>query len=403
MKSSSLGAIFFAAFLLQTVVSGITKTNLDIYNTTVRNITYFSGGDYGIEWRANITIHEHAAFIYYNYDMHGYNTFFENNGIYYCQNIGGYPYFQKDHISGSTYKLNEGTDVGGFINSGTFVYNDNNTACSQPTYTIHGHYFINEGTFIMAGSQACDGSTNSIKPFGIFHNTGVLSYFQYFMTTGNAPSTYWGSDSACSTNVATVVNNGSLCLWNNNPVYQNSPYAGNGCIDIGNQSTFVMRCQHMFGQDGVLQTILLSTNTSVLYIQNPEDASRPPATPYILSGWGNKNQLTINSGSPTWTYDGNILTITVPHNKFQFIIGPGYDPNLISWSNGKSCNNLGLSGARFVYNAPPPDSSRPSACLVCPTAVPLVYDLLMDQPDYTTTWTTTNADGSVETKSGQFR
>ncbi|KAK6199627.1 uncharacterized protein RJT21DRAFT_108427, partial [Scheffersomyces amazonensis] len=403
MKSSVVRAIVFASFLLQTVFS-TWKTNLDIYNTTTKSITDFEGS-YGIDWQANITVHKHATFIFNSYDFHSNaGTVFKNEGVFYAHNIGAYPTYAKNYNSGSSFKLNEGIQKGGFLNYGYFMYNDNNTICSPPTYTIHGNFFYNEGTYIMAGCQMCDGSTNIIKPSGpnsYFINKGVLAYMQYFMTTGDAPSTYWGSDS-CVTDVATVVNNGSLCLFNNNPVYQNSPYAGNGCIDIGNQSTFAMRCPQYFGIDGVLQTFLLSTNTSVLYFGNAEDSGKKPIVPYIVSGWGNNNQITINTCCPTWTYDGNTLSITTNGgtNTFKFIIGPGYDPSLISWSNGRSCNNLGSSGARFVYNAPPPDSSRPSVCLPCPTFIPGLYDILQDQPDYTTTFTTTKSDGSVETDSG---
>ncbi|KAK6203648.1 uncharacterized protein RJT21DRAFT_29064 [Scheffersomyces amazonensis] len=396
MKSSTLGAIAFASFLLQTVFAGITTTNLDIYNTTVRNITYFTGGEYGCEWRANITIHEHGAFIYYNYDTHGYNTFFENNGIYYCQNIGAYPYFQKDHISGSTYKLNEDTNVGGFLNRGTFVYNDNNTACGPPTYTIHGNYFINEGTFIMAGCQLCDGSTNTIKPYGTFVNKGVLSYMQYYTGLGGPPSTYFGSPAACSTDVATVINNGSLCLWNNNPLYQSSPIAGNGCFDVGNQSTLSIKCADMWSQDGVPHTIYLSSNTSVVDITN----NRKPVSKFYVKGWGNNNTISVLNTNPVWNFTDGILSVTTDGNTFQFVVGPGYDPANVIYSYGNSGNKLAWGRSRWFYNAPPPDGSRPSECLPCPTAVPLVYDLLMDQPDYTTTWTTTNSDGSVETESG---
>ncbi|KAK6197617.1 uncharacterized protein RJT21DRAFT_142307 [Scheffersomyces amazonensis] len=402
MKSSILGAVFFAVFLLQTVLSE-NRTNIDVKGYYMLNITSM-GANYDCDFYANMTVHEHSTFIFNSYNFHSYGgSTFINKGIFYSQNLGAYPWYDPTHNSGSSFKLNEGQTTGGIHNTGFFMYNDNTTNCGPPTYTIHGNFFINEGTFILAGCQACDGSTNIIKPYGtnaIFHNTGVLAYMQYFMTVGDAPSTYWGSDSACTTSgVATVINNGSLCLFNNNPVYQGSQYAGNGCIDIGNQSTFFLRCAQLFGLDGNLQTFYLSTNTSVLYFDNI-GVSNAPATPYLVSGWGNNNQITIHISDPVWNYDGKTLSITAASVTYQFIIGPGYDPSLISWSQGPSGNNLRVGGARFVYNAPPPDSSRPSVCLPCPTVIPKLYDILQDQPDYTTTFTTTKSDGSVETDSG---
>ncbi|KAK6199901.1 Hyphally regulated cell wall protein N-terminal-domain-containing protein [Scheffersomyces amazonensis] len=402
MKSSILGAVFFAVFLLHTVLSD-NYTNIDVNGYYMLNITSM-GQNYDCNFYANMTVHEHSTFIFNSYNFHSYGgSTFTNKGIFYSQALGAYPYYDKNVQGGSSFKLNEGQTTGGIHNTGFFMYNDNLTLCSPPTYTIHGNFFINEGTFILAGGGACDGSTNIIKPYGtnaIFHNTGVLAYMQYFMTVGDAPSTYWGSDSACTTSgVATVINNGSLCLFNNNPVYQGSQYAGNGCIDIGNQSTFFLRCPQLFGLDGSLHTFYLSTNTSVLYFDNV-GVSNAPATPYIVSGWGNNNQITIHISNPVWNYDGKTLSITASSVTYQFIIGPGYDPSLISWSEGPSCNNLKNSGSRFVYNAPPPDSSRPSVCLPCPTVIPQLYDILQDQPDYTTTFTTTNSDGSVETDSG---
>ncbi|KAK6199626.1 uncharacterized protein RJT21DRAFT_115414 [Scheffersomyces amazonensis] len=402
MKSSILRAVFFAVFLLQTVLSE-NRTNIDVHGYYMLNITSM-GQAYDCDFYANMTVHEHSTFIFNSYNFHSYGgSTFINKGIFYSQNLGAYPWYDPTHNSGSSFKLNEGQTTGGIHNTGFFMYNDNTTNCGPPTYTIHGNFFINEGTFILAGCQACDGSTNIIKPYGtnaIFHNTGILAYMQYFMTVGDAPSTYWGSDSACTTSgVATVINNGSLCLFNNNPVYQGSQYAGNGCIDIGNQSTFFMRCAQLFGLDGNLQTFYLSTNTSVLYFDNI-GVSNAPATPYLVSGWGNNNQITIHISDPVWNYDGKTLSITAASVTYQFIIGPGYDSSLISWSQGPSGNNLRAGGARFVYNAPPPDSSRPSVCLPCPTVIPKLYDILQDQPDYTTTFTTTKSDGSVETDSG---
>ncbi|KAK6201728.1 uncharacterized protein RJT21DRAFT_37556 [Scheffersomyces amazonensis] len=218
-----------------------------------------------------MTIEEDVTFLFngFNFNMHGN---FLNKGIFYVRNIGTWPNYAPGHKTGMTFNINNGDSQYSIDNYGTIVINDNTTTCSPPSYYWASKDFYNEGNITFAGSQICDGATFQIKPTGSFVNKGVISYVQYYMTTFNPPSTYFGSRSGCDTGAPTTINNGTFCLVNNNALFQMSQYSGNGCIDVGEQSTFALLCSQLYGIDGNLQTIYLSSNTSVLdiySIRNP--------------------------------------------------------------------------------------------------------------------------------------
>ncbi|KAK6457468.1 Hyphally regulated cell wall protein N-terminal-domain-containing protein [Scheffersomyces xylosifermentans] len=285
-----------------------------------------------------------------------------NDGVFYSIDKGMTHNFYNDitingkfFITNKEVKKGMTTDVIGttaaIVNNGWIVLDDGN-ATSAPTYDWYGGSFENNGMVWFAGIGATGGCTFAIQPKKDFNNRGTIILYQYDTRSGG--TSHLGLDGK------TINNDGTICIYQN-IFFQGSIIQGNGCWDVGLDSNFWATNVNTryISED---QLIYLSTSSSSIRIDN-----YPPNKPIHIAGWGNNNLIGLNTAIQSFSYDGDNLFIKHGSYTYQIVIGPGYDPSLISIGKADWGSGVGTSSnGGIFYSGPPPQTGRPAKCNECP-------------------------------------
>ncbi|KAK6456640.1 Hyphally regulated cell wall protein N-terminal-domain-containing protein [Scheffersomyces xylosifermentans] len=316
------------------------------------------------------------------------DNFFVNSGVFYSIDRGMTHNWYKDiTINGKLYVTNRDIKTGMTIdvcgttgqitNNGWIVLDDGN-ATSAPTFDWYGGSFTNYGSVWFAGIGNTGGSTFAIQPAGPFNNNGTISLYQYNSRSGG--TSHLGLDDHVITNTGTV------CIYQNIFFQGSSVIGDGGCWDVGLNSNFwATNVNTRTMSEG--QLIYLSTSSSSLRID-----SYPPNIPIHVAGWGNNNVIGLSTVINSFTYDGNSLYITSGGYTYNLVIGPGYNPSLMSVGSANYGSGVGTIGkAGIMYSGPPPQVGRPSQCHACPPPPHAPSDTSVPNPTNvaTSSWTGT--------------
>ncbi|EAZ63274.2 hyphally regulated cell wall protein, partial [Scheffersomyces stipitis CBS 6054] len=279
--------------------------------------------------------------------------------------------------------------INSIVNNGLVSFNSAESL-TAPTYQLAGISFENNGEFYLGGDGSVGVPIMAITSL-TFNNNGLMVFYQNQRSTGvvtlGAPA-------------ATIHNNGQICLYNE--IYQQTTAVdGTGCITAqADSSVFISNALVPFAQT---QTIYLESDTASVRAT----AISTPQT-FTVANFGNGNIIGLDiplvtlPGLSSYSYDATsgILTLRGAGLLSQkFDIGTGYDTTLFSITTDPGLGLVSVPLGAVTYSGPPPTPGQPDACQACkplpPTATPGA-----EPTEYTTTFTTTEPDGSVETESG---
>ena len=287
----------------------------------------------------------------------------------------------KNHHSGLTCDFIGTSNV--LTNYGELVLNDLN-GTSAPTFDYYGGQFYNYGNVWFAGIGNTGGSTFAIQPYGTFVNEGTITFYQSVSRSGG--TTHLGLDDK------EITNDGTVCLYQH-IYFQGSNIDGTGCYDVGLDSVFWVTNAYS-RKIAETQTILLSTSSSSLRIDLYN-----PSFSYKVAGWGNGNTIGFSGVIKSFQYNVDTLTIVSGGFTYTIVIGTGYDQSKMAIGTANFGMGAGGSLPKFglIYSAPPPDSSRPSVCAVCPSIPSPPNGKPNGQTTSTSTWTGTFTSTTTKT------
>jgi hypothetical protein len=238
---------------------------------------------------------------------------------------------------------------GDLTNSGTIVLNAQNET-SAPSFYYQGNNFINNGNIFMVGIGNTGGMTSNVWNTQSVVNNGIITYYQTLNRSGG--TSYFGRSGN------SVTNSGTLCLYQMN-MYQYSVVSGTGCYSVGENSLLLYEYPQSYTL-ATTQTVFLQSSTSQIRIGNHNMIN-----PLTVSGWGNGNIIGFQTTISSFSYSGDTLTVVAGGFIYYFIIGEGYNINLITQGSGLSSGGYYIT-SYLKYSGTPPNTSRPAVCQVCP-------------------------------------
>ncbi|CAN3484228.1 hypothetical protein DICA0_F10770 [Diutina catenulata] len=281
-------------------------------------------------------------------------------------------------------------------NNGIISFNSA-LSLTAPTYSLIGLSFRNNGQMYLGG----DGSVG-IPIFSLtaanWDNEGLISFYQKTMSKGVVHLGGGGP-------VLPMTNNGDICFYNT-VFEQTTTIKGTGCLHVIGSS--LMNLSQTLISVAQSQTIIFAPGSTGSILTSPLALSNT----YTVRGFGQGmtigNSLTITG----FTYSNNILTIKLDLLGLvtqKFDIGPGYTSSRFSITS-KIFPNVGSPfNNAIVYNAAVPAGAASAAnCKACTSTIDAPTTPLPSSSstssfsgtEYTTTWTTTGADGQPTTGSG---
>ncbi|EMG49037.1 hypothetical protein G210_0291, partial [Candida maltosa Xu316] len=261
--------------------------------------------------------------------------------------------------------------------------------CSS--YNLAGQYFTNNGELYFA-SQGKVGDTMLVTSLNVLNN-GLMNFYH-----SQRNAAYVTIGDACTT---TLQNQGQIC-FRNHTYMQTTPINGTGCITataggaiyIQNQNQVINTTQSFYLHGSTASLTVLPVKDNILY---------------NVYGYGNGNFIglttTLSSNKyPAYAYDSDagILSLASPSYRVNFNIGQGYDPSLFQIITKTITPVPSCNMATVIYTGPVPARDLPPTCQIeckAPPEYPFDNNYPMTS-EYTTTWTTTNTDGSDLTQSG---
>ncbi|CAL1210712.1 unnamed protein product [Candida parapsilosis] len=406
-------ALLLAWLLISTVCSlEITKNRIDRGSINLGNedITIRSGAFWSIINNAGTNFNS--------------NINVDEGGIFYVSSVS-------PQVSLSVTLLGSYT----LINNGVISLN---AIAGNPNYNFDlvGTSMINNGDLFLSGSG--DNAVTVYMKATDWENYGLIQVYQKKRTNGVV---YLGNHGLYTNNY------GQICLFNQ-LWQQTANILGTGCITGAANSSFylantnlaISSQQTMYMADGTTSIVAVGSLTPLTFTVKGFGQVDGVSNKIGLSG----TLYSSTSGKNPWDYnaDTGILTLYVGDYRQNFKIGKGYDNTKFSVVTD---NALGLPAPNLgsvVYNGPVPEPGLPAACKPCKpipeipgldatsytttlrtTSDGLIYTdnalvaistdtdgifttstlTRYPQPEeslFLSTWTTTNADGSVETDSG---
>lgn len=275
------------------------------------------------------------------------------------------------------------TTLGGNLDNqgGFYVTSSNGLAASV---TIVSGTIKNSGDLAFNSLRANVASIYNLNSIGSFENTGNMwigiSSFSvtppiilgsaldwdnsgkiYLSQAAGTPSTITISQALGSVN-----NDGTICierlLW-----LQTTSITGSGCINVMDDATLQLQLSPWNVAD--TETVYLSSESSLLSVLGLAEGLTGTKT-YTVVGFGNGNEIRVNTGFTSWSYSNGILTLSFFLGVFRlaFDIGPGYS------NSGFSTNGVLGAGTRISYSDAYP-GAVPDICLCAdfpePTTTPL--------------------------------
>lgn len=241
---------------------------------------------------------------------------------------------------------------GNFKNTGTFALAAFNTA-QLSHQIVNVNLFVNTGKMYLGVGSPYFDAAFQIHSLGEWTNSGVIVLKQQ---GSNQVSAIILDDVS-----HVMTNTGSMCLYG--VLYQQaSNLVGNGCIFIGPNSYFELKC-NTYTFDSSM-SIYLADSTSALELLSMYYVNPPTALVY---GFGNGNKITTQSTINKWWYsvETGILTLSNWGSNFNFKIGKGYDQSefqvVYKWGN--------MVGVQ--YNGPSPNAGAPVSCSACLSEFPV--------------------------------
>ena len=273
-------------------------------------------------------------------------------------------------------------------NNGIISFNSLASLTSS-NYNLIGWSFQNNGEMYL-GASGIVASTMSITAAS-WKNTGLLVFYQNQRNEGivnlGAP-------------LGTINNNGQIC-FHNEVYHQTTSIAGTGCITADRDSSIYITNAALSVSTG--QTFYLADGASSMIVQ----ALSTPQTFNVrnfgqVNGIANKIGLSIPLfaliGS-AWSYNSatGILTLRGAGLLLQYFnIGTGYDSSKFQVVTDSGAGLPSTLWGSIQYNGPVPNPGLPSQCRVCKS----LPDIPGAQPtEYTTTITTTS-NGNTLTETG---
>ncbi|KAI5970594.1 hypothetical protein CANMA_000335 [Candida margitis] len=357
--------IFSAWFLLSTVWSlDITKDKIDRGTITINNedITIRSGAFWSI---VNNAI---TSFIS--------NVNVEPGAALYVSSVSSQISLTAT-LLGDTYSI---------VNDGVISLNAI-TGAAYYFFDIMGKSMINNGDMFLSGSG--DTATTVYMKANNWQNYGLIQLYQKKRTSGVV---YLGNHGL------TANNNGQICFFNQLWL-QTANVLGTGCVTATANSSFYFS-----------NTALTISSNQTFYLADGSTSivalgSVTPLT-FTVKGFGqvdgvsNKIGLAATlynpkSGQNPWLYNATteILTLYVGNYVQNFKIGPGYNDTKFSVVTDKAPGLPGPDLGSVMYNGPVPNPGLPVECKPC-KSIPAIPGI--DATSYTTTLTTTSA-GSIYT------
>ncbi|CAH2350572.1 hypothetical protein CLIB1423_02S00166 [[Candida] railenensis] len=330
------------------------------YDITISKNYLDSSGDTNINTNSGV-INIEAGYFYAidSGTSHIIQSNINNYGVFYVSD--------KNYGSGMTCEI-----YGNITNYDEFVINDSN-GTSSANIALNGNTLYNSGNIWLVGNHGTEPSLN----YDSIVNEGTITVAQ---SMDRWSSSALGGGALGIFN-SQLTNDGTICL-NNSALTQEANIGGTGCIDIGHESAFIDYFVYSLSI-AETQVFFLSSSSSSIFLA----AYGTPTSSYTIKGWGNSNVIEFHSSIVSWTYNTDTLSVFVNSITFNIVIGTGYDTTQISTGFGEAIGEYSPNYA-IKYALPPPDTSRPSICAVCPS--------IPDPPTpnaqttTTTTWTGTN-------------
>ncbi|CAL1205630.1 unnamed protein product [Candida parapsilosis] len=273
-------------------------------------------------------------------------------------------------------------------NNGIISFNSLASLTSS-NYNLIGWSFQNNGEMYL-GASGIVASTMSITAAS-WKNTGLLVFYQNQRNEGIVNS---------GAPLGTINNNGQIC-FHNEVYHQTTSIAGTGCITADRDSSIYITNAALSVSTG--QTFYLADGASSMIVQ----ALSTPQTFNVrnfgqVNGIANKIGLSIPLfaliGS-AWSYNSatGILTLRGAGLLSQYFnIGTGYDSSKFQVVTDSGAGLPSTLWGSIQYNGPVPNPGLPSQCRVCKS----LPDIPGAQPtEYTTTITTTS-NGNTLTETG---
>ncbi|CAL1190767.1 unnamed protein product [Candida parapsilosis] len=273
-------------------------------------------------------------------------------------------------------------------NNGIISFNSLASLTSS-NYNLIGWSFQNNGEMYL-GASGIVASTMSITAAS-WKNTGLLVFYQNQRNEGIVNS---------GAPLGTINNNGQIC-FHNEVYHQTTSIAGTGCITADRDSSIYITNAALSVSTG--QTFYLADGASSMIVQ----ALSTPQTFNVrnfgqVNGIANKIGLSIPLfaliGS-AWSYNSatGILTLRGAGLLSQYLnIGTGYDSSKFQVVTDSGAGLPSTLWGSIQYNGPVPNPGLPSQCRVCKS----LPDIPGAQPtEYTTTITTTS-NGNTLTETG---
>lgn len=236
-----------------------------------------------------------------------------------------------------------------FIVNGQVVLDSRKTT-KTPFYNTKASTFENNGKIWFTGAGDAGIPTMAITSSN-WKNNGLLHFYQDYRSGG------WVN---LGWDLQSIENDGAICL-HKMAYRQANTINGNGCIDIGEDST-VWLAYTLYHVDEQ-QTLVFSGSNGLI----KTDAWGKDQT-YNVVGFGDEN--VIGMGVPITSYlygssDG-ILTLSNGLTTFKYNIGTGYDESKFE----KITPDYGVGMGKVInggikYNGSPVNTERPSSCPVC--------------------------------------
>lgn len=215
-------------------------------------------------------------------------------------------------------------------------------------YSFTASQFDNQGKIWLADAGDAGVPTLAITSQN-WNNDGIIHAYQDYRSLGWLNLGY---------DLQSITNNGAICLQNT-AYRQANKIVGNGCIDIGKDSTVWLAYTLYTVAD---QTLIFSDTTGSIRA----DAWGANKI-YNVVGFGDDNVIGMSVPIKSYSYNGEgILKISDGITTFSFNIGTGYDESKfekISADYGKGIN--GVINGGIKYNGAPVNTARPSTCPAC--------------------------------------
>ncbi|KAK6198950.1 Hyphally-regulated cell wall protein, partial [Scheffersomyces amazonensis] len=282
------------------------------------------------------------------------------NGNVQVDNGGGLYVTSISNLIGLNVNLN-----GNVLNNGTISFNSVGSILPSNYVVTTGiagalGTFVNNGEFVMASSGALGYGYMTIST-GTLTNKGLMIFYD---TQNVGGQVVLGGPNIGSG----MTNNGQICLYNE--LYQQqSGIAGTGCITMqANSTTYLHDPLASFSG----QTFYLADSASSI-ISSPTGNIIYSGNPVTVAGYGNGNMValdvTLNPLNPySYSTSTGILTLnSITLGSQEFDIGKGYNSqDFAVTTDWDAVSDLAIAPLNAVtYTGPVPNPTKPSICALC--------------------------------------